>query len=194
MGTGGIEASDSDLMVGSMIDHNVATTFEFVGTVVTALGLFNAQSRVTYGDGLGKRLARLWGRFWDWVTRKRRDVVVSAPAMQATAAMGTPTVTVSGFQLGDDLTPDEKFAALADQARALATMINAANKNITHLGSQIRDVSAKASHEVQEALGEMRSHVQSLREQLKSEQRIDLRLAIWGLGITGFGVFLSFFG
>jgi hypothetical protein len=163
----------------------VATAIELIGTVITAFGLFNAQSRVTSGIGLGTRLNRL-------LRRGKHPVTVSPGAANLRVNVATTAEGEIDFRLRDDLTPDEKFAELADEARSLRNAIRSAKNEITQLQLKVREASTKASEEAQNALDEARRYVETVRKQDDTAQKLDLTVAIWGVAITAIGVFVSF--
>jgi hypothetical protein len=194
--------------------HYVAAAVQLVGTIVTGLGLVNAQLRVTSGVGLGTRLkgmgTRLKGigtRLSKWLAgllrKPGRDAVIRPTGIPSGEAFGTYAVTAEAageadFHLRDDLTPDEKFAALADRARGLESILRKTNNDITVLRIEMSEVSTTASQETEQAIDDMRSYVHTLHEQVdyahKLIQKLDLKWAIYGLAITALGMVLSFFG
>ena len=161
-----------------MVMKYVAITFELVGTVVAAFGLWHAYSRTRYGIGIWKRLTRGWliwpkagttGGTYDWRT---------------TAKGYAP------FALDNKLRVEEQVVQLADYVRELKS-------EITGLGRECERDRIQALAAVSQALADAKHHtraeVESLRSRFDAAQVVDLRWASGGLFITAIGPVLSYF-
>jgi hypothetical protein len=191
MTTLGVEPSgcrkQRTLSLSSMM-HHLASALQFIGAVVTALGLWNAHSRANTGFDLCTR-------FKHWRARRKRVAQnVQTTGIASEEAVGTPTLTMSEpSRPFDDLTPDEKFAALAKQVETLEIDVRTCKNDVTQLGNEVEQAKIGAAQHAHRAFIGAVERMDGLRSEDQKKQMLDLRWAILGLAISALGVFLSFF-
>lgn len=180
--------------------HWWATTLQLVGATVTLGGFSSAYVRARYGRNLRQQL-RVWARqfggwlrrVWARLRRKGIDVNVYPSSAGATAGMGTPTVTVSGYLGVDPNAPlkrqVERLVALVNQ---LSEQLDKLQTEVLQLDKRIDHVIASATKGLEDAIAQIRGEIEQLTARMDRYQVLDLRWAIAGLAITVIGIALIY--
>lgn len=200
MGLAAIALALAALFVEIPDQHWWATTLQLIGALVTLGGFSSAYVRARYGRTLWEQL-RVWARqfrgwlrkLWARLRRKRIDVNLYPPSAGATAGMGTPTVTVSGY-LGVD--PN---APLKRQVERLVALVNQLSQQLDKLQTEVRRLDQRIDHVVanatkglEDAIAQIRGEIEQLTARMDRYQVLDLRWAIGGLAITVVGMALGY--
>ncbi|WP_433754442.1 hypothetical protein [Nocardia sp. CA-135398] len=158
---------------------------EFVGTLVTAYGLFYAWQRLT---GRIARWREQFARIGTEVKARltgRRDATVNATAALAVAA-GLSATARAEYPVDSTETLENQVARLIEITNFLRADIDATQGQIAH----VRDHPAVTMEAVETAIADALSSFETT--QTASTIR-DLGWAIGGIGMTAVGIFIGFF-
>lgn len=158
---------------------------EFVGTLVTAYGLFYAWQRLTGRIARWReQLARIGTEAKARLTG-RRDAAVNATAALAGAA-GLSATARAEYPVDSTETLENQVARLIEITNFLRADIDATQGQIAH----VRDHPAVTMEAVETAIADALSSFETT--QTASTIR-DLGWAIGGIGMTAVGIFIGFF-
>lgn len=172
-----------------------ATSFQFVGAVVTFGGLLWAYIRARTGLGLWELFDRVWARTGRWLNRllrRRRNVMIRVGPAVAIAGMGTPTVEVGFGRLDYSLPIQEQLEQLANAIRNLESWFNPIRADQRKIRHEIDTVRTLAESSTEQAIAHIEAKVERLTADLNKGQTLDLRWAIGGLLISAIGTFLQY--
>lgn len=172
-----------------------ATTLQFVGALVTFLGLLWAYVRARTGLGLWEMLDGGWSRairWWDWARGRKRHVIIRPAPMKMTLTMGTPRVTVVFARLQRDWPIEDQLEQLADAIRNVQKRFKPIYADIGRLRQEIEELRSLAESSAQQTIQHIEHKVKKLNADLARGQRLDLKWAIGGLLISTVGTVLQY--